>query len=194
MECRFHRHLRVHRGRSRNKGVCHTDQLHLQVHHEITRFGPHQGAQEVQEGVGTPREVQDSRMDDPQQPHLELPHMGDFQGLQRRHAEARRGSGPEEGELDVGGHGPSQRSTALPVDGIRCRQHGSKPVPQRASGSCLIIRTSFYQKPSASECSVSHMLDHLFLVIRPRYIPTIGGRGAPIAVRQGAPARQSDAA
>ena len=67
----------------------------------------------MQEGLGAPAEVSDGGVDDPQQPHLELPHLGDLQGLQGRHAEARGGGGDEEGELDVGEHGASHGSPVV---------------------------------------------------------------------------------
>ena len=67
----------------------------------------------MQERIGTADEVPDGGMDDPQQSDLELTHLGDLQGLQRRHAEAGRGGREEKGELDVGGHGPPQQSPAL---------------------------------------------------------------------------------
>lgn len=93
----------------------------------------------MQEGLGAPGEVPDGGVDDPQQSHLEFPHLGDLQGLQGRHAEARGEGGLEEGELDVGEHGASHRSPVVRVDGIRLFQTRIKHILEGTAGFRLIL-------------------------------------------------------
>ena len=87
----------------------------------------------------------------------------------------------------MGGHGPSQQSPALRVDGIRLHKTRFKHVLERFARTFMISINCLFSHSSAVA-----VLASLILSVLPRQTmsyPSHRRAGAPTAVRQGAPAR-----